>query len=186
MVPVVRRVDELKAACRRRSTDVRRTCLLGAVAACSLLAGMPGRAHDAETSAAREPAAIASVWSLEEAYWRYVKAGDVESYVKLWHDDFIGWPCGQEHPKRKASIGDWVKEVRDKRISVEYELTREGDAQFGDVVVVHYSFTRVDTYPDGHVDGRGKRSKITHTWKQVGDSWQIIGGMCGNVGDTAT
>lgn len=87
---------------------------------------------------------------------------------------------------RKESIGDWVRKVRDERISLEYALTREGDQGFGDIVVVHYSFTRVDTYPDGRVEGRGKRSKITHTWQQVGDKWLIIGGMCGNVADAAT
>jgi ketosteroid isomerase-like protein len=129
---------------------------------------------------------VAAVWRLEDDYWRYVKAGDVESYVKLWHDDFIGWPCGQPHPKRKNGIGDWVREVRDKRISVDNALTREGAQAFDDVVVVHYSFTRVDTYPDGHVEGRGKLSKITHTWRKSADSWQIIGGMCGSMPDGAT
>jgi hypothetical protein len=52
---------------------------------------------------------MAEVWALEDDYWRYVKAGDVESYVKLWHEQFIGWPCDQDHPKRKAAIGDWVR-----------------------------------------------------------------------------
>ena len=40
---------------------------------------------------------------------------------------------------------------------------------------------KVDTYPDGHVEGRGKHRKITHTWMKVGDAWQIIGGMCGEI-----
>jgi len=95
----------------------------------SVLAGVPARGQAAAPAATSAAAAIAAVWSLEEDYWRYVKAGDVENYVTLWHDD---------------------------------------------------------TYPDGRVEGRGKRSKITHTWKQVGDHWLIIGGMCGNVSDTAT
>ena len=33
-----------------------------------------------------------SVWRLEEDYWHFVSAGDVDSYVKLWRDDFVGWP----------------------------------------------------------------------------------------------
>jgi ketosteroid isomerase-like protein len=124
---------------------------------------------------------VAAVWEREDAYWRYVKAGDVEGYVALWHDDFVGWPCGQPHPMRKASIGDWVRKVRDERLKVAAELTREGAQDFGDTVVVHYSFTRVDTWPDGRVEGAGRVDKITHTWKKVGDTWLIIGGMCGNV-----
>lgn len=34
-----------------------------------------------------------AVWQLEEDYWHFESAGDVDSYVKLWHDDFVGWPC---------------------------------------------------------------------------------------------
>jgi ketosteroid isomerase-like protein len=134
--------------------------------------------------AAAESRSVAEVWALEDDYWRYVKAGDVESYVKLWHEQFIGWPCDQEHPKRKSAIGDWVREIRDKKIKVASALTREGAQDFGDVVVVHYRFTRVDTYPDGRVEGRGRESKITHTWMRVSGTWQIIGGMCGGLTPT--
>lgn len=143
--------------------------------------------------AAAEPAAnlptatdsVEQVWQRENAYWRYVKAGDAEAYEALWHDKFIGWPCGQEHPLRKASIGNWVREVRDKHLRVAVDLTREGAEEFGDVVVVHYQFTRVDTHPDGTVEGQGKLSKITHTWKRQGSTWVIIGGMCGSLPDSA-
>jgi hypothetical protein len=133
-----------------------------------------------------ESGSVSQVWAREADYWRFVKDGDVESYVALWHDRFIGWPCGQDHPKRKASIGDWVRKVRDDRIQVDAKLTREGAEDFGNVVVVHYRFTRVDTYPSGKVEGKGKESKITHTWMKVGDRWLIIGGMCGTLPDSAT
>lgn len=139
----------------------------------------------AQGASTREPESVSQVWRREADYWRFVVAGDVENYVSLWHDKFIGWPCGQDHPKRKASIGDWVREVRDKHIKVAFNLTREGAEDFGNVVVVHYRFTRVDTYPDGTVEGEGKESKITHTWMRLGDSWLIIGGMCGALPDSA-
>jgi hypothetical protein len=82
---------------------------------------------------------------------------------------------------RKPSIGDWVREIRNKKIAVTSVLTREGAEDFGAIVVVHYRFTRVDTYPDGRVEGRGRESKITHTWMRVGSAWQIVGGMCGGL-----
>lgn len=129
---------------------------------------------------------VAQVWSREADYWRFVEAGDVENYVSLWHDKFIGWPCGADHPTRKASIGDWVREFREKRIHVVSSLTREGAEDFGNVVVVHYRFTLVETYQDGKIEGEGEESKITHTWIKAGDSWLIIGGMCGTYPDSAT
>jgi hypothetical protein len=137
------------------------------------------------TPAAAESQNVSEVWAREDDYWRFVKAGDVENYVTLWHEKFIGWPCDQDHPMRKSSIGGWVREIRDKKIAVTSVLTREGAEDFGAVVVVHYRFTKEDTYPDGRVEGRGRESKITHTWMRVGSTWQIIGGMCGSLGQPA-
>lgn len=132
-----------------------------------------------------DSANVAQVWQREADYWRYVAAGDVDSYVALWDDRFIGWPCDQPHPLRKAGISDWVRKIRDEHIKVDANLVHEGAQDFGDVVVVHYSFTRVDTYPDGRVEGRGDVRKITHTWMKVDADWLIIGGMCGDLGSDA-
>ena len=114
-------------------------------------------------TASRSSENVAQVWSREADYWRFVRAGDVNSYVSLWHDRFIGWPCGEKHPMRKESIGDWVREIREKHINVTSDLTHDGAEDFGNIVVVHYRFTRVDTYPDGHVEGKAKsRRSPTH------------------------
>ena len=153
-----------------------------AVCACALMIGaIPLTGLLWPVPASAQSRSVSEVWALEDDYWRFVKAGDVESYVKLWHEKFIGWPCDQASPKRKSSIGDWVREVRDKKIKVTSALTREGAEDFGDIVVVHYRFTKVDEYPDGRVEGRGRESKITHTWMRAGSTWQIIGGMCGGL-----
>jgi hypothetical protein len=139
----------------------------------------------AQSASTPESESVSQVWRREADYWRFVAAGDAESYESLWHDRFIGWPCGLDHPKRKASIGNWVREIREKHIQVVSNITREGAEDFGNVVVVHYRLTRVATYPDGKVEGRGKESKITHTWMKVGESWLIIAGMCGVLPDSA-
>jgi len=132
-------------------------------------------------SASAESQNVAEVWAREDDYSRFEKAGDVESYRTLWHDKFIGWPCDQEHPKRKPAIGRWVQKVRDEKIQDTSVMTREGAEDFGTVVVVHYRVTGVYTYPDGRVEGQGSVYKITHTWMRVGPTWQIIGGMCGSL-----
>jgi hypothetical protein len=132
-------------------------------------------------SASDESQSVSEVWAREEEYWRSVEAGDVESYVALWHERFIGWPCGEDHPMRKSSIGGWVQEIRDKKITLTSTLTREGAEDFGAIVVVHYRSTMVSAYPDGRVRGRGREQKITHTWMKVGSTWQIVGGMCADL-----
>ena len=123
---------------------------------------------------------VDEVWAMEDAYWRYVKAGEVEKYRALWNDRFRGWPCHNEHPATKAEIGDWVREIRDGKITFDYKLTREGASNVGGAVVVDYKTPMIWKYADGRVDGRTELwRKFTHTWLKVGGKWQIIGGMCG-------
>lgn len=139
--------------------------------------------QEAPSSSKGGSANVNEVWSREDEYGRYSEAGDLDAYRSLFHEKFIGWPCDQAHPKRKAGVGRWVREVRDQHIKVTSDLTREGAEDFANIVVVHYRVTEVDTYPDGHTEGEGKEFKITHTWMRTGDTWQIIGGMCASLHD---
>ena len=133
------------------------------------------------TPIASQNAGLEAVWRLEEQYWRLVKAGDVDNYRKLWDDGFRGWPCKAQHPATKAAIGDWVRDIRDQRVRFSYSLTREGAADFGSIVVVYYQTPMVYEYPDGRVVDRDRVYKFTHTWRKTGDTWLIIGGMCGQL-----
>lgn len=129
-------------------------------------------------TAAEPTEAEKAVWRLEEDYWRYVQAGDVETYVQLWHEDFVGWPCHSKTPSDKSGIGSWVREIRDNRWKLDYTLRPLAARTFGDVVVVHYAAEYVYDYGDGTKSGAGLWRKFTHTWKKTGDRWQIITGMC--------
>jgi ketosteroid isomerase-like protein len=120
-----------------------------------------------------------AVWKLEEDYWRYVSAGNIESYVKLWHDDFVGWPCFERIPARKGDIGKWVRDIRDNRWKLTYQLKPLEIQEFGDdTVVVHYAAEYIYDYGDGTRSGAGLWRKFTHTWMKTDAGWQIIGGMC--------
>lgn len=158
---------------------------LAVFALMGLVASASHQANSEETTSSSkgESASVNQVWSREDEYGRLEEAGDLDAYRSLFHDKFIGWPCGKAHPKRKAGVGEWVREVRDRHIKVTSDLTREGAEDFGNVVVVHYRVTEVDTYPDGHTEGEGEEFKITHTWMRTGDTWLIIGGMCASLRD---
>lgn len=151
------------------------------VAIAALLIAAPCQRSAAQAPGAEPdtPSAVAEVWVREEAYWRFVKAGDVENYLTLWNKDFRGWPCANEHPATKTTIGDWVREIRDQKIRFHYDLVREGAAYVGGVVVVYYRTPMIYEYTDGRTDGAGKTRKFTHTWMKLNGTWQIIGGMCG-------
>jgi len=151
--------------------------LMGLVAMATHQAPLP----EAPSSSRGESASISEVWSREDQLGRYEEAGDLEAYRSLYHDKFIGWSCSWAHPKRKVDVGRWVEEVRDQHIKETSEVTREGAEDFGNIVVVHYRFSGVYTYPDGHTEKDVVR--ITHTWMRSGETWQIIGGMCASLPD---
>ena len=121
-----------------------------------------------------------AVWEMEETYWRLASAGDLDGYVALWHDDFVGWTCSSWTPTGKANIGNWVQQIRDNDWNLTYELKPMAVQLFQDVAVVHYAAEYVFDFGDGTTKGAGEWRKFTHTWMQIGDSWQIIGGMCAN------
>ena len=124
---------------------------------------------------------VEAVWKREELYWRLVKAGNVDNYRALWDDGFRGWPCKPQHTATKAKITDWVRDIRDQRAKVTYSLTREGAADFGDIVIVYYQTPMIFEYPDGRIVDRDRIFKFTHTWRKTGKTWLIIGGMCGEL-----
>jgi len=120
-----------------------------------------------------------AVWKLEEVYWRFVSAGDVDAYVSLWHDDFVGWPCFEWNPARKGDIGKWVRDIRDNHWNLTYQLKPLEIQEFrDDTVIVHYAAEYVYDYGDGTRSGAGLWRKFTHTWMKTDGRWQIIGGMC--------
>ena len=122
-----------------------------------------------------------AVWSLEEAYWVYVKNNDIEGYLTLWDERFVGWPGFSEAPIGKGNIGEWIAPLHENPAETyDYELTREAVRSFGDVVVVHYlvrDFMR--SASTGEVVRQLDVYRITHTWQRRGDTWQIITGMSG-------
>lgn len=125
------------------------------------------------------PPAIQEIWDLEETYWHYVQDGNVQDYIALWHDDFVGWPCESQEPQRKDTIGDWVQAIKDNGWKVRYELVPKAVQRFEGTAVVHYSARILYDYGDGETEGDDTWWKFTHTWSKTGNSWWIIGGMCG-------
>lgn len=142
---------------------------------CALIVGIGFAATVSATDFTAEERAV---WQMEEIYWRDVQAGDVEHYLTLWHDDFVGWPCVASEPASKSSIGGWVKDIRDQRLKLTYELRPKAVRVFGDVAIVQYAAEYVTEYPDGTKSGAGIWRKFTHTWKKSDGRWQIITGMC--------
>lgn len=119
----------------------------------------------------------AQVWSLEKAYWEYVKANDIEKYRALWHDDFVGWPTSSSAPQRKDHITDWITRNTSKGVKLQsYALEQLAIKVTGDIAIDHYRLKMVWAGP-GPTESNTEVIRITHTWIKTGDTWLIIGGM---------
>jgi ketosteroid isomerase-like protein len=125
---------------------------------------------------ARQTANEQAVWELENSYWEYVKANDLESYRRLWHPDFVGWPSVSATPAHKNHITDWITDNTAKGRKLEsYKLEQAASQGTANVVVTHYWIT--SKWVDRAGAGQASTTRICHTWIQTPTGWQIIGGM---------
>ncbi len=116
------------------------------------------------------------LWKLENDYWNYVKALDLDGYRKLWHANFVGWPSVSSRPVRKDHITDWIAARTQKGERMEsFTLTKAESQRTDNVYVMHYWLTA--TWSTKEARGNPSTTRITHTWLKTPDGWQIIGGM---------
>lgn len=127
---------------------------------------------------AMPPAADADqVWSLENSYWQYVKANDLQQYRTLWHASFLGWPSISPEPLRKDHITDWITARTSKGETLKsYDLERLTTQVTDNMATVTYRVRL--TWADTNGAGQPSTIRIIHTWvRSPGGSWQIISGM---------
>ena len=115
------------------------------------------------------------LWSLEEAYWKYVQTNDLEKYRSLWHADFLGWPLSSPEPAHKAQITDWITAHTSKGETLQsYKIERLTTQVTGAYATTTYRVRL--TWADGV--GKPGTLRILHTWVSNGEGqWQIISGM---------
>ena len=117
------------------------------------------------------------IWSLEKAYWEYVKANDLEKYRALWHERFLGWPYSSSSPARKDHITDWITANTSKGVKLQsYEIEQLGVEVTGDNAAAHYRIKMTWSGPKP-TDTETQTLRIHHTWLRNNGTWQILAGM---------
>lgn len=137
--------------------------------ACLILAG-PTAAQSKKMSPAEK-----EVWQLEEKYWEFAQAYDLQSYRALWHENFVGWPRSEATPVGKSKIGGWLERRKNAGQTLRYKLRPEAVRQIEGAVAAHYMVTIEWVARDGKIESED--SRITHTWMKVDGTWKIITGM---------
>jgi ketosteroid isomerase-like protein len=119
------------------------------------------------------------VWAGEEAYWSYVANRDVDGFMTLWDERFIGWPCdasvSENYEDLRSVVPDWFGDIAadGNETTIEPEAVIV-DEQFAITYVAATTITANETGA-----AKAESIKIVHTWRRTDDGWKIIGGMCG-------
>ena len=117
------------------------------------------------------------VWNLENAYWEYIKANDLEKYRALWHDDFVAWPPMNSAPIRKDRVTNWLIDNISKGIRLQsFAIEQLAIRVIRDVAIAYYRIKMVWTGP-GTTESNAESLRVAHIWLRTGDAWHIIGGM---------
>jgi len=124
---------------------------------------------------AAEPAD--QVWSMEQSYWKYVQANDLNGYRSLWREEFLGWPSFSPEPVRKAHITDWiVANTSTGKTLKSYNLEPLTIQVTGNLATTTYRIR--DQWVDKNGAGQAETTRIIHTWLLGPDGkWQILSGM---------
>jgi hypothetical protein len=124
-------------------------------------------------------AAEQAVWEREVASWEHLKAGDVKSFLALFHDDVMAWPGGRPAPVDKNAIFQHLVAILPtlQAQALTVELTPLSIRVFDNVAVVQYeAHMRYVTKPGGRAV-RDETQRYTRTWLRTGQGWQLIAGM---------
>lgn len=125
----------------------------------------------------REATPEEEVWSREVAYWGYLKAGEMDLWRELWHEEVVAWPDGEPGPLDKDGVIRLMSGIVDAADlgTTEVEIRRRSVQIYGDVGIVYYELHTA--IPDGAGGLSPVRQRLTHTWLRTEEGWQIIGGM---------
>ena len=132
------------------------------------LAGSTPLKAQSMTAAERE------VWAMEELYQKFWEdLDDLDGYMELWHEDYLGWLGGYKTPINKEGIREFFRRgMIDGWTTTNYR--NEGVERFGDFAVTYYS---ISGYRGSRRSGDGDWWRVTHYWTKESGKWQIIGGM---------
>jgi ketosteroid isomerase-like protein len=113
------------------------------------------------------------VWKGEQEYFRFLKTKDLNKFMALWDDDFVGWPDYSALPLRKPDIrAGVVEEFKNPASSLPSlpEPSAEAINVFGDVALTFYFWPDADKTSS-------TTYRIVHAWQNGEGGWHIIGGM---------
>ncbi|MFQ6104504.1 MAG: YybH family protein [Candidatus Glassbacteria bacterium] len=113
------------------------------------------------------------VWKTVETYTEIAAKGDVEGFLKYFHEDYTGWSYDSPIPYGISSVKKWVSYFLPNREMLVYEITPVAIKVHGDFAFVHYY------YSQAYKDIEGKMKYANGRWTDIlakkDGKWMMIG-----------
>ena len=116
------------------------------------------------------------LWPLENAYIDAAMQGDLAKRAAFWHDEYLGWPAGEDRPWDKkygvTGVQLWY-DAHGGKLSTPM-LEPIASRVLEDIGITHYRLEYTVTSPEGKKSKRINR--VTHVWLKTNDGWKLFGG----------
>jgi hypothetical protein len=117
-----------------------------------------------------------AVWKLERTFCDDTRAGKMVAAMKLIDPAFLGWGANGGTPMHKADLAKALDDQASTGTRFQAcDIQPVASHAVDNMVMVQYIVTDVLVDHAGHTTRF--RNRVTHTWIQRGDSWQMLGGM---------
>jgi len=113
------------------------------------------------------------VWKNVEAYDDLASKGDLDGFMSYFHSDYSGWSINAALPTNKKLVQKWIAHEFQTTKTLVSEIQPVAIKIHGNVVIVHYYFSRLVK------DAEGKEKNRNGRWTDIlmkqGDKWVLIG-----------
>lgn len=123
------------------------------------------------------PLPLEELASIEDRYWRTVAALDVDSYLELHAEDYLGWPSFADQPTAAAGLRQGLEAFTASVVegSLRYAIELRGATGNRDSPTVYsevaWSYESVDGTRFDLVE------RFAHVWRRTGGRWELLGAM---------
>jgi hypothetical protein len=113
------------------------------------------------------------IWKLENAYWEYIKKGELSKFNGLFHSEVIIWPQGVPNPTGRGGEDRMIFGQPGFKI-LTYSLNPQATNMFENVAIVYYGYSFIT--PDKLLHA----GRMAHVWINQEGKWRIIGEFAGS------
>ncbi|MBU0508288.1 nuclear transport factor 2 family protein [bacterium] len=124
------------------------------------------------------------VWAAEEKMWELMTQDNLDGFLALIHNDYVGWQYEAPVPYGKETSAKWIKYWVPQRKVLIYDLSPVAIAVFGNFAIVDYYYQMVvEIGKDDEKKKKESEGRWTDIFMKEGGKWMLVGDHGGSTDD---